>query len=80
MTSDLELDPLLSDPEVCRLLGGISRQTLHRYRQAGRLPQRVTVGPEGSLKGGTPASEIAAYLAARKAERDKRAAERAQAA
>jgi len=71
-----EVDQLLSDAEVCRALGNISRQTLHRYRVAGLAPQRVTIGPPGSLVGGTPASEVAALIEARKAARDTRAAER----
>jgi predicted DNA-binding transcriptional regulator AlpA len=75
-----ELDQLLSDAEVCRALGGISRQTLHRYRIAGIAPQRVTIGPPGSLMGGTPASEVAALLESRKAARDARIAERSRAA
>jgi predicted DNA-binding transcriptional regulator AlpA len=70
-----EVDPLLSDPEVCRLLR-ISRQTLWRYRQAGIVPQRVTIGPPGSLIGGTPTSEVAAVIEAGKAARDARLAER----
>ena len=76
----VEIDPLLSDPEVCRLLGGVSRQTLHRYRKAGIVPERVKIGPPGSLQGGTPASEIAAVIEARKRERDTRIADRDRAA
>jgi predicted DNA-binding transcriptional regulator AlpA len=71
----VEIDPLLSDPEVCDVLG-VSRQTLHRYRKAGIVPERVRIGPPGSLQGGTPASEIAAVIEARKRERDTRIADR----
>jgi hypothetical protein len=55
-----------------------AHRLVHRHRIAGIAPQRVTIGPPGSLKGGTPASEVTALLESRKTARDKRKAEREQ--
>jgi hypothetical protein len=55
-----------------------AHRLVHRHRIAGIAPQRVTMGPPGSLMGGTPASEVTALLESRIAARDKRKAEREQ--
>lgn len=64
----IDLDHILRIPQVCQILG-MSRSSVYREVQAGRLPKPVKVLP-GSTRKNSPsgifASEVAAYQEAQR--------------